>query len=133
MQRRSAGPSCHLHSTETPEFCEDEDEEDTGGSASVSMTAAVSELDEGEEEEDEEEAATVPGGERASVRLNRVSARGKVQNTIPLPPVSEWRGSSAPPTRTAPENNRQQRGDVGVKPPTHFLVLSFSCVSVACQ
>lgn len=54
-----AGSSCHLHSTDTPEFWE-EDEDDTGGSASVSMTAAVSELEDGEEEEeDEEEAATV--------------------------------------------------------------------------
>lgn len=82
MQRRSAGPACHLHSTDTPEFCEDEDEEETGGSASVSMTAAVSELDEGEEEEeDEEEAATVPGGERARERLKEASARGKATTT----------------------------------------------------
>lgn len=56
-----AGMSCHLHSTDTPEFCEEEDEDDTGGSASVNMTAAVSELEDGEEEdEEEEEAATVP-------------------------------------------------------------------------
>lgn len=60
MQWLFADWSCHLHSTETPEFWEEEeDEEETGGSASVSMTAAVSELEEGEEE-DEEEAATVP-------------------------------------------------------------------------
>lgn len=58
-----ADASCHLHSTDTPEFCEEEDEEDdAGGSASVSMTAAVRELEDGEDEdEDEEEAATVPG------------------------------------------------------------------------
>lgn len=58
----AAGTSCHLHSTDTPEFCEeDEEEDDTGGSASVSITAAVSELEDGEEEDDdEEEAATVP-------------------------------------------------------------------------
>lgn len=56
------GSSCHLHSTDTPEFCEEEgeDDDDTGGSAKVSMTAAVSELEDGEEEEDEDEAATVP-------------------------------------------------------------------------
>lgn len=64
VQWLSADPSCHLHSTDTPEFWEEEEEEDdTGGSASVSMTAAVSELEDGEEEEDEEDAATVPGEE----------------------------------------------------------------------
>lgn len=45
---------CHLHSTETPEFC---DEPDTVGSARVSMTAAVRELDDGEEEDDDEATA----------------------------------------------------------------------------
>lgn len=67
-----AGTSCHLHSTDTPEFCEEEDEDDTGGSASVSMTAAVNELEDGEEdEEDEEEAATVPAEQKQ--RLVKVS------------------------------------------------------------
>lgn len=42
--------SCHLHSTDTPEFCE---APETVGSAKVSMTAAVSELEDGEEEDDE--------------------------------------------------------------------------------
>lgn len=63
VQWLSADPSCHLHSTDTPEFCEEEEDDDTGGSASVSMTAAVSELEDGEEEEDEEDTATVPGEE----------------------------------------------------------------------
>ena len=47
--------SCHLHSTDTPEFCAE-----TVGSARVSMTAAVSELEDGEEEEDDDEAAAAP-------------------------------------------------------------------------
>lgn len=57
------GRSCHLHSTDTPEFCEedDDDEDETGGSAKVSMTAAVNELEDGDEDdEDDDEAATVP-------------------------------------------------------------------------
>lgn len=49
---------CHLHSTDIPEFCAGPA---TGGSARVSMTAAVSELEQGEEEE---EATTPPGGRR---------------------------------------------------------------------
>lgn len=66
MQWLFAGSSCHLHSTDTPEFCEEEDDDDTGGSARVSMTAAVSELEDGEEEDDdEEEAATVPADQRS--------------------------------------------------------------------
>lgn len=71
VQWLSADPSCHLHSTDTPEFCEEE-EEDTGGSASVSMTAAVSELEDGEEEEDEEDTATVPGGRDGGFKMCRV-------------------------------------------------------------
>lgn len=46
--------SHHLHSSETPEFCE---EPETVGSASVNITAAVSELDDGEEEEEYNTAA----------------------------------------------------------------------------
>lgn len=72
--------SCHLHSTDTPEFCEEEDEDDTGGSARVSMTAAVSELEDGEPEDDdkEEEAATVPAQQ---TRMNMHTGRCK-QHTI---------------------------------------------------
>lgn len=40
---------CHLHSTDIP-FC---DALDTDGSANVSITAAVMELDEGEEEDED--------------------------------------------------------------------------------
>lgn len=50
--------SCHLHSTDTPEVCE---VPETVGSASVSMTAAVRELEDGEDE-DEDEAAAAPAG-----------------------------------------------------------------------
>lgn len=89
MQWLSADPSCHLHSTDTPEFCEEEDEDDTGGSARVSMTAAVSELEDGEEEDDEEDAATVPGGETAERRHlePRQKQNSKTMSSACLPPL----------------------------------------------
>lgn len=46
--------SRHLHSSETPEFCEGPE---TVGSASVNITAAVIELDDSEEEEEYNAAA----------------------------------------------------------------------------
>lgn len=58
--------SCHLHSTDTPEFCA---ELETVGSAKVSITAAVRELEDGEDDEDDEEAATAPA-KRAKVNTN---------------------------------------------------------------
>ncbi len=54
----SAPCCCHLHSTDSPELC---GAPDTVGSARVSMTAAVRELEDGEDE-DEDEAAAVPAG-----------------------------------------------------------------------
>lgn len=78
-----AGSSCHLHSTDTPEFCEEEDEDDTGGSARVSMTAAVSELEDGEEEEEEdEEAATVPAEQRQDLDSVSVETSRWRQHTV---------------------------------------------------
>lgn len=68
--------SCHLHSTDTPEFWEEVDEDDTGGSARVSMTAAVNELEDGEEEEeeDEDEAATVPAEQKGDLVMVSLEA-----------------------------------------------------------
>lgn len=60
--------SCHLHSTDMPpEFCE---ELETVGSARVSMTAAVRELEDGEEDEDEEAATAPAEGRRSQVDVN---------------------------------------------------------------
>lgn len=65
--------SCHLHSTDTPEFCA---ELETVGSAKVSITAAVRELEDGEDDDDDDEAATAPA-ERTKVITNHSTSETK--------------------------------------------------------